>query len=244
MPNHMFAFNILLYSSLFICLVGLSCRIGSWFVLKIGISGKNLSVARRITAVLRAFLQVLFSRKVLKLFQVFIMDIVFQRRIFVKAGFFRWAAHVFIFYGFLFLLFMHALDDVITGHLFSDYYSTINPFLFLRSFFALLVTAGIVIAIGRRILSKQQRVKTTLMDAYAVFIVAIIIFSGVFLEGLTMTSHSEFERMLYDYAGLYDEEEITALESYWVENFALVSPMISAPADAELLLLGEEVNDT
>ncbi len=249
MSNHMFAFNILLYSSLFICIVGLGYRIGSWFVLKVGVYGKKSSVASRISAAFKAIFRVLFSLKVLKLFQSFISDVVFQRRIFVKAGFFRWLAHILIFYGFMLLLFMHALDDMITQRLFPDYYSTINPFLFLRSFFGAMVVIGLFLALSRRFFKKQlriktTRIKTTRMDAYAIFIVAFIIFSGIFLEGLTMTSHSEFERMLSDYAGLYDEEEITALEGFWVENYALVSSTIAAPVDAELLSLGDEVNDT
>ncbi len=248
MPNHMFAFNILLYSSLSVCIVGLVYRLSCWFVLKIGIYGKNSSVPRRLSVAFKSFFRILFSLKILKLFQVFILDVVFQRRIFVKAGFFRWLAHILIFCGFLFLLFFHALGDIITQRLFPDYYSTINPFLFLRSLFGALVVVGLSIAVGRRFFSKQQRTKTTRMDKYAIFIVAFIICSGVFLEGLTMTSHSEFERMLDDYAGIYDEEEITAIESFWVENYALVSPTINAPLNvsknAELLSLGEEVNDT
>jgi len=237
-------FTILLYSSLLICIVGLGYRIGSWFVLKVGACGQTVSVPRRISAFVKGLFRVVFSLKALKLLQTFVIDIVFQRRIFVKAGFFRWLAHVLIFYGFLLLLFMHALDNIITQRLFPDYYSTLNPFLFLRSFLGLLVLTGLAIAVGRRFLSKHQRVKTTLMDKYAIFIVALIIFSGVFLEGLTMTAHSEFERMLEDYAGLYDEEEIKALEGFWVENFALVSPTIHAPVNAEFLSLGAEVNET
>ncbi len=244
MPNHMFAFNALLYSSFLICITGLVYRIATWFVLSIGIQGKKASIHRRITAASIAFFRVLFSLNVLKLLQAFVIDIVFQRRLFVKAGFARWLAHLLIFYGFLSLLFLHALDAVITQRLFSDYYSTLNPFLFLRDFFGALVLSGLAIAVGRRVVSTHRRIRTTRMDAYAIVIVAFIVFSGIFLEGLAMTSHSEFERMLSDYAGLYDEEEIKALEAFWVENFALVSPAVQTPVNAELLAQGAEVNET
>jgi hypothetical protein len=68
-------------------------------------------------------------------------------------------------------------------------------------------------------------------------------FSGIGLEGLKITSHSEFIRMVEDYAGLDDEEEIQALEAVWVENYGLVSPNIQGPFDDDLLSAGREVHE-
>ena len=43
------------------------------------------------------------------------------------------------------------------------------------------------------------------------------------LEGLKITSHSEFERMVEDYAGLDDEDEIAALKAFWIAEEGLVA---------------------
>lgn len=239
----MSAFNILLYGALFVCIVGLIYGICGWFVHRVGFYGRRVSVRTRLKAAFKAFLNSLFSLKIIKIFQTIIVDVVFQRRILVKAGFYRWLSHMLIFHGFFALVLMHALDDFITQPLFPAYYSTINPFLFLRSLFAAMVIAGLCMAIGRRCISGYQNVRTRLADIYALIIVAIIVFSGIFLEGLAMTAHSEFERMVYEYAGMVDEKEINAVESFWVANYALVSPSVKKPVDPPLLSLGAEMND-
>jgi heterodisulfide reductase subunit C len=84
------------------------------------------------------------------------------------------------------------------------------------------------------------------MDIYAIIIVAVIILSGIFLEGIKITSHSDFMRMVEDYAGLdieYEEEEIRALESLWVKDFGLVSPNVSGPFEEDVLELGFEYHE-
>jgi hypothetical protein len=55
------------------------------------------------------------------------------------------------------LLLMHALDKYITVAIWKDYYSTINPFMFLRNLFGALVIIGVIIAIYRRFILKVPR---------------------------------------------------------------------------------------
>ena len=81
------------------------------------------------------------------------------------------------------------------------------------------------------------------MDHYAIMIVAVILLSGIALEGLKITSHSEFTWMVEDYAGLDDEDEIKALETFWVKENGMVSPNIEAPFDEDLLEAGREVHE-
>ena len=58
--------------------------------------------------------------------------------------------HLLIFGGFTMLLLMHALDEFTSAVVFKNYYSTINPFLFLRDFFGFLVIIGVALAVHRR----------------------------------------------------------------------------------------------
>jgi len=234
-------FDYLFYTSLVVFLLGLIYRISTWFTRKIGILGKDVSAAQRLQAAVKGIAGVVFSYRILALLEAFVLDVLLQRRI-LKESITRWLAHMLIFCGFMLLLLMHALQSVVSEVLFSEYYSTVNPFFFLRDFFGAMVLAGVILAAVRRYLAKPRRLRTGGMDHYAIMIVAVIMLSGIALEGLKIASHSEFMRMVQDYAGLDDEDEIEALEAFWVKENGMVSPNVEAPFDESLLEAGREVH--
>ncbi len=238
-------FNVLLYISLGIFILGLIYKAYTWFSMKIGISARDYTPAQRFSAAIKGTVRVIFSSKIFLLIKAFILDVLLQRRI-LKEDFLRWMMHMLLYGGFMLLLLMHALEKFISAKLFSDYHSTVNPFMFLRDLFGFMVVVGIGIAIIRRFIMKVPRLKTSGMDVYAIFIVVVIIFSGISLEGVKITSHTAFQGMVTDYAGLdedSDAEEIEALESYWVENFDLVSPNVQGPFDEDILEQGQESHE-
>ena len=238
-------FNVLLYISLGIFILGLIYKAYAWFSMKIGISARDYTPAQRFSAAVKGTVGVIFSSKILRLIKAFVLDVVFQRRA-LKENFLRWMMHMLLYGGFMLLLLMHALENFVSAKLFSDYHSTVNPFMFLRDLFGFMVVVGIGIAIFRRFIMKVPRLKTSGMDVYAIFIVVVIIFSGIFLEGVKITSHTAFQGMVADYAGLdedSDAEEIEALESYWVENYDLVSPNVQGPFDEDILEQGKDSHD-
>ena len=235
-------FDYLFYTSLIIFLLGLIYKISTWFSRKIGILGKDITTAQRLQAAASGIAGVVFSSKIFTLLEAIVLDVLLQRRV-LKESVTRWLAHMLIFYGFMLLLLMHALESVISEALFSEYYSTVNPFFFLRDFFGAMVLAGVILAVVRRYLSKPRRLRSGGMDHYAIMIVAVIMLSGIALEGMKIASHSEFTRMVEDYAGLDDEEEIEALETLWVKEYGTVSPTVASPFDEELLEAGLEVHE-
>ncbi|MEE9495283.1 MAG: hypothetical protein V3V39_02055, partial [Desulfobacterales bacterium] len=236
-------FDYLFYTSLIVFLLGLIYKISTWFTKKIGILGKDITAAQRVQSAVRGIINVIFSSKILTLLKAVVLDVLFQRRI-LKESVARWLAHMLIFYGFMLLLLMHALQSVVSEALFSEYYSTVNPFFFLRDFFGVMVLVGVILAVVRRYLAKPQRLRTGGMDHYAIMIVAVIMLSGIALEGLKIASHSEFIRMVEDYAGLDDEDEIEALEAVWVRDYGTVSPNAETPFDEELIEVGREVHES
>ena len=236
-------FDYLFYTSLTVFLFGLIYKISTWFTRKIGIVGKGITGAQRVQSVVKSITGVIFSSKILALLEAVFLDVLLQRRI-LKESISRWLAHMLIFYGFMLLLLMHALESIISETIFEEYYSTVNPFFFLRDFFGAMVLAGVILAAVRRYFVKPRRLRTGGMDHYAILIVAVIMLSGIALEGLKITSHSEFIRMVEDYAGLDDEDEIEALETLWVKEFGTVSPNINAPFDEELIEAGREVHES
>ena len=235
-------FNSLFLTALIIFLLGLIYKVSNWFIRDIVTDGKTITAAARFQSAAGGIFRVIFSAKILTMLKAILFDVLLQSRV-LKEDFNRWLAHILIFYGFMLLLFMHALDSVLTEAIFSDYYATVNPFFFLRDLFGAMVIVGVAMAILRRYFSKTPRLRTAPRDHYAIVILAVIMFSGIALEGLSITSHGEFIRMVEDYAGMDDEEEINALEAVWVKEFGIVSPNIEGPFDEDLLSTGLEVHE-
>ena len=235
-------FNSLFLTALIIFFLGFLYKISNWFVKKIDAPGQIITTSQRLQAAAGGLFRVIFSSKFPIVLKVILVDVLLQGRV-LKEDVTRWLAHMLIFYGFMLLLIMHALDSVITEAWFSDYYATVNPFFFLRDLFGAMVIVGVAMAAFRRYVSKTPRFRTGPQDHYAIVILAVIMLSGIGLEGLQITSHSEFIRMVEDYAGLDDEEEIQALEAVWVEEFGVVSPNMQGPFDDDLLSLGQEVHE-
>jgi heterodisulfide reductase subunit C/nitrate reductase gamma subunit len=232
-------FRVLLYIALAIFILGLVYRVSTWFSRTIGIPPGNNTFSHRFSAFVTGLIRVIFSVRVLSLLRVFFLDVILQRRI-LREDLTRWVMHMMIYGGFMLLLLMHALGEVVTASIFSEYYSTINPFFFLRDLFGLIVLMGIGIAVCRRSILKTPRFKTNAMDRYAIIILAVIIFSGIFLEGAKIISYSEFTRMVEEYSDLDEEDDILSLESLWVEEFGLVSPNVSKPFDPATIERGRE----
>jgi heterodisulfide reductase subunit C len=236
------SFNILLYISLSIFVLGSIYKFSTWFSRRIGISARDITTSQRIISFIKGILGVIFSHRLLILIKSFIVDVIFQYRI-LKEDFLRWLTHMLIYGGFMLLLLMHALENIITVSLFSEYYSTINPFFFLRDLFGLMVIIGLCLAVYRRFILKVPRLKTNAMDRYAIVILAVIMLSGIFLEGAKIISYSEFQNMVEDFSDSGEEEEIRALESLWVKEFGLVSPNVQGPFEEEVIEQGRELHE-
>jgi heterodisulfide reductase subunit C/nitrate reductase gamma subunit len=235
-------FTISLYVALAVFGLGLLYKISTWFRYQIGLTAKELSAVERTSAAIKGITLTLFSGKIFTLLRVFILDVLLQIRV-LRQDFLRWLMHICLYVGFMLLLLMHALDKFITSVLFPEYYSTINPFMFLRDLFGFLVIAGIAIALYRRFIMKVPRLRTGGQDYYALIILAVIMISGVLLEGSKITSYSRYQEMVEEYTVAADEEELRALETYWVKEFAVVSPTVKKPFEEELLESGKEAHE-
>jgi heterodisulfide reductase subunit C/nitrate reductase gamma subunit len=236
-------YTISLYAALTIFTVGLVYKVSNWFRYKVDHNALGISTAQRLSAAARGIGATLFSKKIVVLLKTLFLDGLCQRWL-LKISRFRWLAHICIYGGFMLLLAMHALDRWIAPLLFSNYYPTLNPFLFLRNLFALSVLLGIGMVFYRRSGARTPRPKTTAWDYSAIALLAVIMISGVLLEAVKISSQSVFEMMAADYAGISgdDEQELEALSAYWVQHFGVVVPARSMPFDEELLRQGEELH--
>jgi heterodisulfide reductase subunit C/nitrate reductase gamma subunit len=232
-------FDGFLYGSLLVCLAGLVYRVNSWF--SRSLKKDYVGATDRLLAALMGTVSALFSKKAFTILKTFILDVLFQARI-LKEDTLRWVMHILIFWGFMLLLFMHALEKWISLPMFSDYSSTINPFFFLRDLFGVMVLAGAAIALYRRFILKVPRLKTRGPDIYAVAILFVIMISGILLQGAKTISHRDFLAMVKDYADTDEKEAIDALEAYWVSEMGLWSPTMNPPFDHVIIKKGYELH--
>jgi heterodisulfide reductase subunit C/nitrate reductase gamma subunit len=237
------AFTISLYAGLAIFALGLVYKIGTWFTRKTSRSSQDMTTAHRLTAGIKGIILAVFSRKILTMLKVLILDGIFQRKVFRESPF-RWLIHILLYGGFMLLLLMHALDRFIAGAINPDYAATLNPFLLLRDLFGALVIIGLLLALYRRFIMKAPRLTTTPMDTYAIVIVAVIMLSGIILEGVKITSYTRYQQMVEDYAGLEEgEDDYQALTAFWVKEFHTVAPDIEEPLSPELIEAGRELHE-
>lgn len=235
-------FLICLYVTLFTCLAGMCIKVSQWFRFTIGPTASPIRPGARVSAALKGIALTLFSARIIPLLKALVLDVFLLRRT-IRTGWGRWLMHMMMFWGFLLLLTMHALGGILTARVFPDYAPTLNPFLFLRNLGAAFLFAGIFIAIFRRVLLREKRLKTGAQDLYAILILSIILVSGIFLEASKITSHTRYQQMVEDYADIDSQEDSKALESYWVSKFGIVSPNLKGPFDEALLAKGKDLHD-
>jgi len=234
--------TILLYVALIAFGAGLLYKIFNWFRYSISVGRRDISTSRRLGAAVSGILSMLFSAKILTLLKVFVLDVVLNVRI-LREDVLRWVMHMCLYGGFVLLLLMHALGQYTSAALFDDYYSTINPFLFLRDLFGVVVLVGVVIAVYRRFILRVPSLMSKAMDVYAIIIVAVIIVSGIVLQGTQVVSYSIYKEMVEDYSAASGGEEAEALEAYWVNNYGVVSPTMKRPFDEGLVVRGRQVHE-
>ncbi len=235
-------FRVSLYVALAIFGFGLIWKISNWFRYDVSVSAGRNTPSERVFAAVKGIALTVFSRKILTLLRVFFTDVLLQFRS-LKESKLRWFMHMCLFYGFMSLLLLHGLDKFTTSAIFRDYSSTLNPFLFIRNLSLAIVVFGLALALYRRTHSKVRRLRTHWMDAYAIGILAVIMLSGVLLEATKIVSYSIYKSMVEAYADGEDEEELKALEAYWVNAFGVVSPNVKAPFDENILIRGKELHE-
>jgi len=236
-------YSLGLYISLTIFGAGLLYKAYTWLSVKPGLYSKDIPFKERVSQALKGTLSTILSLKLPALTKTILLDVIIQQKV-LKEDPFRWLTHILIYIPFILLIVMHALGSIVTSSLFDTYSPTINPFMFLRDLFGALIIVGVAMALYRRFIIKAPRLKTTSMDTYTLMLIAIIMISGVLLEGVKISSYSAYKQMTQDYAGLGEgEEDFKALTAYWTEKYATVAPGVKKPLDQELLEQGEGIHE-
>lgn len=230
------------YSALIICLLGTGYRIGRWFALPLGPEARSTSALTRAGATIKAVAGiVVHPRQLMRMAHVVIVEVLFQVHI-LRQSPLRWAMHMMLFYSMLLLLLMHTFDDQITARLFTDYASTLNPFLFLRNLLGLLLIAGVIIAWTKR--RRELRQFTQSRDRWLLALLGAIVVTGVALEATQIISATLFDQMVVDYMGSDDPEEIEPLKAFWAARFDVAFAPMTAMTDPNAMETGRELHES
>ena len=222
--------------------MGILYRVFGFFKVAIGPEAKSFSFLKRVTTFLSSLLIVFINPiQFFRLCKSIVLDVVLQIQL-LRQNFVKWCMHIFIYCGFMGLILIHALEDYISEPLFSDYYSTLNPFMLLRNVLGVMVILGLIIAVQRRKKNIQLRLISKRPDYIAIVVLAVIMISGFLLEASKIISTPIFDEMVDDWSML-DDDELSTLKVYWQEEYGVVFPNQTIEVTQGALEEGEEIND-
>ena len=103
-------FQTTLYLSLIIFALGLIFKISTWFRYDFERPTKRFTTRERFLAAMGGVTATFFSGRLLTLLKTLLLDVFCQQRI-MRESRLRWLMHMCLFWGFLLLLLMHALEE-------------------------------------------------------------------------------------------------------------------------------------
>jgi len=228
--------------AVFICLAGVAWQLFRLLRTPGGFAGGGPPLRRRAVAALRSLAGYGAGRRLGRTLAAGVLDGLLQLRIW-RTDRLGWVMHMALFWGFVPLLLLHALEDEITRPLVRGYEPTLNPFLFLRNAFGLLAAAGLTLAAGRRLLARGFRRLSRGEDWLPLALIAVILGSGFLLEGAKIVSEPIFHEMAEEYLGSDDPAEVAALQAWWQEAYGVVFQVPADTGDAALLEAGRELTE-
>ncbi|WP_028577746.1 4Fe-4S dicluster domain-containing protein [Desulfomicrobium escambiense] len=168
-----------------------------------------------------------------------LVDIILLRRT-LRTGKLRWAGHTLLILGFLPLLFLHAMDGIVTRPLFSGYEPTLEPWQSARNALGLAALAGLGLLVWHR--GRRLRAFSRVQDWALLGLLAAVLLTGFVLEAAKMASPADFERMVADFFPEADGDEFIALQAHWArENGVRFERFL--PTAPEILEQGRELHE-
>lgn len=235
-------FNLSLYLALAVLGCGLAWRLWTWLSRDVGSGDAAAGAGQRLGAFFSGLGRVLANPSRLGgLFGAFFLDVLGQRRI-LRESPWRWAAHLAIFWGFVLLVLFHALERHISESVFSEYYSTVNPYLVLRDILGLLIALGLVVFAWRRFKDPVVRRTSGAMDTVILVLLAVIILSGFGVKAAKIISQPRFNEMVLEYGGPEEGEDRVALEAFWQKEYGVVFAGDPRPLDQDILEQGRTIH--
>jgi nitrate reductase gamma subunit len=236
-------YNVTLFLSVAIFLCGIVYKISGWVCRQVGPVNPRVGTRDRIAVAISGLGRTLFSGKLFVLISAVFTEVFLQFHFLrKKKNYYVWCMHMCLFWGFILLILMHALDAFISEQIFVGYFPTLNPYFFLRDLFGFMVLIGLVMAFVRRFWFRSTLPPRSITDHLGFILLTVIILSGFFLGATKITSPTIYQEMVEDYGDNFEVEEAVALEAYWVKTQGLASSRLFSEIDAEVLAAGAEIH--
>lgn len=214
-------FTLTLQIALLVFGVGCLWQVTRWFSVSIGTNKDQWNFLQRRFHAFWSTLKTIFSPRIFKLAWAFITRIVLQLHI-LRQNLWRWLMHMLIAWPIILLVVFHAMDELTSERLFTDYVPTLNPFFMTRSLLGLLALIGLGIALVRRLFLQKVRQTTGFGDIAILLLLAGIVGSGLVADSVQIVSEPIFNRMVEEYLGDDDPAVVEPLKAYWADRFHVV----------------------
>ncbi|MCP4023313.1 MAG: hypothetical protein GY729_15825 [Desulfobacteraceae bacterium] len=188
-----------------IFMAGLFFMVAFWF--KGSVKGEEASLHKKISLTSESVWSTIFSKQLFSLIKIFILDIIFQRRI-LKESVSRWSMHSLIFTAFLLRLGLSLFTAV--GYYFNPQGEWIAALIDKNHWFTalsydllgLFILLGIIWAVVKRFIVKPDHVVSEYQDNIALLIVGSLVLLGFLLEGARiLVTGIPIDTAVYSFAG-------------------------------------------
>jgi nitrate reductase gamma subunit len=206
-------------AAMLIFLAGVLATLRFWYLGSV--QGEENSLHRKISLSSESIWNIIFSRQIFSLSKMFVLDIIFQRRI-LKESIGRWSMHSLIFSAIL-LRFLLSLFTALVFYFNPDGdWSLVlidknNPFTaFANDLLGLFILLGIIWAVVRRFVTKPDHVVSEYQDNIALAIIGILILLGFFLEGVRILSTGISDQTaIYSFVGYPLSKVFSVFDLNW-----------------------------
>jgi len=209
-----------------IFMAGMFFMIAFWF--KGSVKGEEKSLHKKIALSSDSIWNTLFSKHIFSLVKIFILDIVFQRRI-LKESVSRWSMHSLIFSALL-LRFGLSLFTAI-GYYFNPRGNIMTVLIdknhwfvaFTNDLLGLFILLGIVWAVINRFIIKPDHVVSEYQDTLILVIIGSLVGLGFLLEGARiLVTGIPFDMAIYSFIGYGISRMLSIFSFDWASIYSLM----------------------
>ena len=209
-----------------IFILGLVFMVGFWF--KGSVKGEETSLHRKIGLTSESIWNTVFSRQMFSLLKIFVLDIIFQRRI-LKESVSRWSMHSLIFTAILLRFSLSLFTSV--GFYFSPEGNWMTALMDKNHWFTasvndlsgLCILLGIVWSVVKRFAIKPVQVVSEYQDNIALAIVGGMVVLGFFLEGARiLVTGIPSDMAVYSFAGFLVKKVLSIFPFGWASIYPVI----------------------
>ena len=209
-----------------IFMAGIFFMIAFWF--KGSVKEEETSLHRKISLSSESIWNTIFSKQVFSLIKIFILDILFQRRI-LKESVARWSMHSLIFTAIL-LRFGLSLFTAI-GFYFNPQGNMLTALIdknhwftaFTNDILGLFILLGIIWAVVKRFIIKPDHVVSEFQDNITLILIGCLVLLGFFLEGARiLVTAIPFDIAVYSFVGYLVSRVFSFFSIDWGQVYPLM----------------------